>query len=85
VKSRIWFLLTAISGMIGMLALIATSLFKSWITRTDITKLSDAGVDELHFLSIGVMISLITSQIAVACFIIFLVLYLVSRNKEASA
>ena len=84
-KSRIWFLLTAISGMIGMLALIATSLFKSWITRTDITKLSDAGVDELHFLSIGVMISLITSQIAVACFIIFLVLYLVSRNKEASA
>ena len=81
-KSRTYFLLTAISGMIGMLALIATSLFKSWISKTDITKLSDTGVDQLHTLSVGIMISLITSQIAIACFIIFLILYLISRNKE---
>jgi hypothetical protein len=80
-KSRRYFLLTAISGIIGMISLIATNLFKSWIENTTITQLSDKGVDQLHFLASGVLVSLIISQIAVAAFVVFLILYIISKNQ----
>lgn len=81
-KARRYFLLTSISGMVGMLSLIATSLFKSWTSNASVSDLSDEAIDHLHFLATATFTSLIISQIAVAAFVIFLILYLVSKNQR---
>ena len=81
-KARRYFLRTAISGIGVILSLIATSLFKSWISNAQIFDLSDDAIAHLQFLTTGVFISLIISQITVAAFIIFLVLYLTSRREK---
>lgn len=81
-KPRTYFLLTAFSGMIGMLALIATSLFKSRISKISLENLSDESIDQIHFAATGTFVSLVVSQIAVAAFVVFLVLYLVAKNRS---
>jgi len=81
-KARRYFLLTTSSGMIGMLALIATSLFKHRIANNVPRPLSDEDIDHLLLLSSGLAISMILSQLAITALIVFLILFLIARRNQ---
>ncbi len=81
-NARILFILTGVSGMIGMLSLIALSLLTYWIDLNPVEKLSDEGVAELQFILAGEVIARSVSEIALLSFALLLVLFLLARIEE---
>lgn len=81
-SNRSYFILTAISGMIGMLSLITISICRFWISENPVTNLSDEGIDELLIITHTVAVAFIVSQAAIAAFIVFLILFLVTRRTS---
>ena len=82
-NSRILFLLTAISGMIGMASLIALSLCRYWITQNPPADLSDEAIDHLLTISRASAIAMLLSQIFIVAFVVSFTLYFIVRNKES--
>lgn len=81
-SSRAYFLITAISGMIGMLSLITLSLCKYWFRENPMRKLSDEGIDELINIASVMAISFHVSKASIVTFLVFFVLYFISlKNK----
>lgn len=83
-KNRTYFLGTALSGTVGMLALITASLLQTWISKNDPRILSDEAADRVHFYSAGLPVAIWISRVAIIAFVAFLVLYLTSRVQGTS-
>lgn len=79
---RVLFLLTAISGMIGMLALIALSLCRYWLVENPPHNLSDTGLDQWITIARGSAVAMLLSKAAITSFVIFLTLYLIARSTN---
>lgn len=81
-NSRVLFFLTAISGMIGMISLIALSLCRYWITQNPPVDLSDDGIDQLLLITRASAIAMLASQISIVAFVVFFTLYFIARNRQ---
>jgi hypothetical protein len=78
-NTRFYFLMTAISGMVGMLGLIVLNLCKHWIENNPAEKLSDDGIDQLHQIVITSSAAFYVSLIALAVFLVSMILFLATR------
>lgn len=70
--------------MIGMLSLIALSLFTYWIDQNPVERLSIDGLAEIQTVIIGAAIARSVAEIALLSFAVLLALFLLAR-REAKA